>query len=108
MNWSFILIGFCLAVVVGASAVSILARIRPQWSGRRRLFTASVILPAVTILATAATIVAIVATGAGADQGETMQDLVVATIVRFGALFTLLALAGSLVGAWLRQLRMRR
>ncbi len=99
MNWSFALIGFALAVFMGAALVSFLATIRPQWSVLRRLLTAASVLPFVTILATSAAILFVSTAEHG--QGQTMEDLAIAALAAIGGGFRLLALFGGLVGAGL-------
>ncbi|MBA3577423.1 MAG: hypothetical protein H0W39_07425 [Sphingomonas sp.] len=106
MNWPVFIIAFCIAVLTGAAAASLLARIRPQWSDRRRLITSAAALPAVTSAAAVAGIFALLATGPG--EGENMQDLALAAIVTIGALFAMIAFVGGLIGAGLRQHRLRR
>ena len=99
MTWSFLLIGFALAVFMGAALVSLLATIRPQWTARRRQLTAASILPAVTAAATLLGIWFI----ATAEHGgsERMEDLAIAAMATIGGGFTLLALFGGLIGAML-------
>lgn len=106
MTWSFLLFAFCIAVITGAVAATTLARLRPEWSDRRRLLAAALLLPALTLLAALVGLVAVVVTGAG--QGDNMQDLALAAIAAMGGGFALLAFFGGLVGAGLRQRGMRR
>ena len=106
MNWTFLLFSFCIAVLAGAIGATTLARMFPHWSERRRLWTAALLLPALTLFFTAVGIVVALATGPG--EGENMQDLIVASIATMGALFALLALVGGLIGAALRQRGMKR
>ena len=75
MDWTFVLIGFALAVFMGSALVSLFATIRPEWSARRKRLTAASVLPAITALAT------------------------------IGGGFTLLAWIGGLVGATLTSRR---
>jgi mannitol-specific phosphotransferase system IIBC component len=105
MNWSFALIGFALAVFMGAALVSFLTTIRPQWSALRRLLTAASVLPSVTILATLAAILFVSTAEHG--QAQTMEDLAITALATIGGGFTLLALAGGLVGAGLAGRRRR-
>jgi mannitol-specific phosphotransferase system IIBC component len=105
MNWSFALIGFALAVFMGAALVSFLATIRPQWSVLRRLLTAASVLPLVTFLATLAAILFVSTAEHG--QAQTMEDLAIAALATIGGGFTFLALAGGLVGAGLAGRRRR-
>lgn len=106
MNWTLLVFGFCLAIVAGAIAATTLARMRPQWSERRRLIVAALLLPAATLLAALAGIAAVLAGGAGG--GGKMTDLAVAAIASIGALFASVALLGGVIGAALRQRGMRR
>ena len=105
MNWSFALIGFALAVFMGAALVSFLAAIRPQWTALRRRLTAASVLPAVTVLATLAAIVFVSTAEHG--QGQTMEDLAIVALATIGGGFALLALAGGLIGAGLAGRRRR-
>jgi hypothetical protein len=105
MNWSFVLIGFALAVFMGAAFASSLATIRPHWSVLRRRLTAASALPAVTILATLAAIWFVSTAEHG--QGQTMEDLAIAALGTIGGGFALLGLVGGLVGAGLASRRRR-
>ena len=99
MNWTLVLVGFALSVLMGSALVSLLTTIRPQWTPRRRRITAASILPAITAAATLLGIVVI----ATANHGETehMEDLAIAALLTIGGGFTLLAWVGGLVGATL-------
>jgi hypothetical protein len=99
MNWTFVLIGFALAVFTGSALVSLLATVRPEWSPRRKRLTAASILPAITVVATTLSILFV----ATRDHGlsENMEDLAIAALATFGGGFTLLAWIGGLVGATL-------
>lgn len=99
MNWTLILIGFALSVLMGAGLASLLATIRPRWSPRRRELAAASVLPTLTAIATAFGILFIATAEHGASQG--MEDLAIAAVATFGGGFILLALIGSLVGAML-------
>ncbi|MFL6736812.1 MAG: hypothetical protein ACJ8F4_07110 [Sphingomonas sp.] len=99
MSSTLILLGFALAVLMGAGIVSLLATIRPEWSVRRRLLTAASVLPIVTAAATLLGILFISASEHG--QTERMEGLAIAAVVTVGGGFTLLALAGGLIGALL-------
>ena len=103
MNWPMIMIGFALAVVMGAGLSALLANLRPQWSKRRRILIAAGFLPAVTLTATAMLVAAYLATSSG--QGGDMRDLAAASLAAIGGLFALLALVGGMVGASLAQKR---
>ena len=105
MTWSFLLIGFALAVFMGAALVSLLATLKPQWTTRRRQLTAASILPAVTAVATLLGIWFI--SSAEHGQGQTMEDLAVSALATIGGGFTALALVGGLVGAGLAGRRRR-
>ena len=106
MNWGFVLIGFAMAVFMGSALVSLLKTLRPEWTARRRRLTAAVVLPAITIIATAIGMI-IVAT-ADHGEGERMTDLALAALVTFGGGFALLAWIGGLVGATLASRRVER
>jgi predicted permease len=97
MTWTLVLLGFGLTVLMGAGLASLLATLRPEWSARRRLLTASSVLPAITAFATLLGILFV----ATAEHGESeqMEDLAIAAIVTIGGGFTLLALFGGLIGA---------
>jgi hypothetical protein len=105
MNWTFILIGFALAVFMGAALASLLATLRPQWTAWRRQVLAASALPAITIVATLLGILLISTAEHG--QGQTMEDLALAALATIGGGFTLLALFGGLVGATLARRRRR-
>lgn len=106
MNWSFALIGFGLAVFMGAALVALLTTVRPEWSRLRQQLIAASILPFVTIVATGAGILFVSTAEHG--QGETMEDLAISALVAIGGGFALLALAGGLVGAGLAGRSRRR
>ena len=99
MNWTLILLGFAMAVLMGAGLASLLTTIRPQWSERRRRLTAASVLPAVTAIATVLGILFIATADHGAS--ETMEDLAITAVATLGGGFVLLALVGGLVGAML-------
>jgi ABC-type Mn2+/Zn2+ transport system permease subunit len=99
MNSTLILLGFALAVLMGAGIVSLLATIRPEWSARRRQLTAASVLPIVTAVATLLGIFLISVAEHG--EGERLEELAIAAVVTVGGGFTLLALAGGLIGALL-------
>jgi hypothetical protein len=105
MNWTFVLIGFALAVFMGSALVSLLATIRPQWSRRRKRMVAASILPAITILA-ALTGILVISTF---DHGESehIEDLAIAAVATIGGGFSLLAWVGGLLGATLTSRRHR-
>jgi len=99
MNWTFVLIGFALAVFMGSALVSLLATIRPEWNPRRRRLTAASVLPAITLVATLLLMLFVATANHG--ESEQVEDLAVAALVTIGGGFTLLAWIGGLVGATL-------
>ena len=99
MNWTFVLIGFALAVFMGSALVSLLRTVKPEWSPRRRRLTAASVLPAVSAAATALGILFIATANHGG--GERMEDLAIAALSTIGGGFTLLAWIGGLIGATL-------
>jgi Kef-type K+ transport system membrane component KefB len=101
MNWTILVIAFCLAILAGAISVTTLASMRPQWSNRRQALAAAAVLPAITLFVAAIGIVAVLVTGPG--DGENMQDLAVAVVAAMGGIFALLAFVGGLLGAKIRQ-----
>ena len=106
MNWPFLIFAFCVAVLTGAIAATTLARMRPQWSERRRLLISALLLPAFTLFATLAGLAAILVTGPG--DGENMQDLALAAVASIGVLFASVGFLGGVIGAGLRQRGMRK
>ena len=105
MDWTFWLIGFALAVFMGAALVTLLGVVRPQWTARRSRLMAGAALPAVTLIATAIGI--LVVSNADHGQGERMEDLAVAALMTIGGGFALLAWVGGLLGATLASRRRR-
>ena len=103
MNWTFVLIGFALAVFMGAALVSLLATIRPGWSARRKRLTASSVLPAATAVATLLGILFVASANHG--QSEQMEDLAIYAMATIGGGFTMLAWIGGLIGATLTSRR---
>lgn len=99
MNWTFVLIGFAMAVFIGSALVSLLATIRPEWSPRRRRLTAASILPAITLVATLLGMLFIKTTKHG--ESEQIEDLAIVALMTIGGGFTLLAWIGGLIGATL-------
>ena len=97
MNSTFVLIGFALAVFMGAGIVSLVTMLRPQWSARRRALTAASVLPAITAVATLLGVLFISTADHG--QGERMEDLAIAALATFGGGAALLAFIGGLIGA---------
>jgi hypothetical protein len=105
MTWSFLLIGFALAVFMGAALVSLLASLKPEWAPRRRQLAAASILPIITAIATLLGIWFVSTAEHG--QGQTMEDLAIAGVATLGGGFTALALIGGLIGAALAGRRHR-
>jgi hypothetical protein len=99
MNYTFVLIGFALAVFMGAGIVSLVTMLRPQWSALRQQLTAASVLPAITAVATGLGVLFISTADHG--QSETMEDLAIAALATFGAGAVLLAFVGGLIGATL-------
>jgi hypothetical protein len=106
MNLTLILIGFGLAVIMGAGIAALLTLLRPEWSARRRQLTAALVLPGITALATLLGIVFIATSEHG--QSERMEDLAIAAVATIGGGFTSLALVGGLAGAMLSGRRRRQ
>jgi hypothetical protein len=106
MNSTLILIGFALAVLMGAGVASLLVQLRPQWSPRRRALAAASPLAGVTLLATLLVLLLI----ALRDHpgGGDVRDLALRVIAVVGFGFALLAFAGGLIGALLAQHRRLR
>jgi len=94
-----ILIGFALAVLMGAAGVALVTQNRPDWSKRRRILVAASVLPAITFVATVAVVWFIKTSEHG--SGETMEDLAVRAVLTLGLGFVVLAFLGGLIGAGL-------
>jgi multisubunit Na+/H+ antiporter MnhB subunit len=105
MNWTLVLIGFSLAVLMGAGLVALLAAVRPEWSPRKRELIAASALPAITAVATALVLVLILA--GNYDATGQMRDLATAALLTIGGGFTVLAFIGGLIGALLAGRRHR-
>jgi L-lactate permease len=99
MNTTLLLIGFSLAVLMGAGLASLLRTVKPDWSIRRRQLTAASVLPAITAAATLLGIVFIATTDHG--ESERMEDLAIAAVATIGGTFVVIALVGGLLGAML-------
>ena len=99
------MIGFALAVLMGAGLVAILATVRPNWSARKRQILSASVLPGITAVATALGATFIASSDHG--QSEHMEDLAIAAVVTIGGGFTLLALVGGVIGALLAGKRRR-
>ena len=106
MNVTMILIGFSLAVLMGAGLSSLLAQLKPQWSRRRRGFTAAVFLPGVTILTTLLGLLWIWTLDD--PGGGNMRDLAAAALATMGLAFAAVAFVGGLIGAAAAQRRQAR
>jgi ABC-type sugar transport system permease subunit len=106
MNWTMILIGFSLAVLMGAGLAALLAQMRPEWSLRRRGLVAASFLPAVTLVATFLGLVWIWTLED--PGGGNMRDLAAGLIATVGLGAALLAFFGGLIGALLAQHRRLR
>ena len=103
MNWTLVLVGFALAVLMGSALVSLLATIRPQWSARRRRLTAASALPAITLVATL--LGAVLVTTGNHGQSPQLVALAIKGLVIIGGGFILLAWIGGLIGATLASRR---
>ena len=103
MNWTFVLLAFALAVLMGAAFTTLLAQLRPEWSPKRRMVIGASALPLITVIATMLGIGFV--TGSSHDAGETMEDLAVRAILTIGGGFALLAFLGGLVGGAFAQRR---
>ena len=99
MNWTLLLIGFALSVLMGAGLAALLVTVKPDWSARRRRLTAAATLPAITAVATLLGLL-LIATGEH-GQSERMERLALIVLATIGGGFTLLALIGGLIGAFL-------
>ena len=106
MNWTMVLIGFSLAVLMGAGVAALLAQMRPQWNPRRRGLVAASVLPTVTLLATLLGLAWI--WSLEDPGGGNMRDLAASLIATVGLGATLLAFLGGLLGASLAQHRRLR
>jgi MFS family permease len=106
MNWTLVLIGFAIAVIMGSALVSLFVTIRPEWSERRKRLTAASILPAITAIATLLGVL-FISTGSH-GQSEHVETLAINALAWIGGGFTLVAWIGGLVGATLTSRRRRR
>jgi hypothetical protein len=105
MNWTLVMIGFSLAVLMGAGVVALLASVRPEWSPRKREMIAASTLPAITAVATVLVLILILA--GNYDATGQMRDLATAALLTIGGGFTVLAFVGGLIGALLAGRRHR-
>ena len=103
MNWTMILIGFSLAVLMGAGLTSLLRQLKPEWAPRARALAAASFLPAVTVLATLLGLLWI--RTLDDPGGGDARDLASAAVATVGLGFTLLGFLGGLLGALLAQHR---
>lgn len=101
-----ILIGFSLAVLMGAGLSSLLAQIRPAWSLRRSGLVAASLLPAVTVVATLLGLLWI--SSLEDPGGGNMRDLALRAVAVIGVGFAMLAFIGGLLGAAVSQRRRAR
>jgi hypothetical protein len=97
MNWTLVMIGFSLAVLMGAGLVALLAGLRPEWSRRKRAFIAASVLPAITAVGTVLVLIFILA--GNYDATGQMRDLATAALITLGGGFVALSFVGSLIGA---------
>ncbi|MGE5563899.1 MAG: hypothetical protein ACM3ZV_11440 [Bacillota bacterium] len=106
MTWTLVLIGFSLAVLMGAGVAALLAQMRPQWTQRQRALVAASILPSVTVVATLLGLLWIwsLEDAGGGD----MRDLAASALATVGLGFTLMSFLGGLMGALLAQHRRLR
>lgn len=97
MNWLVLIISFAIAVLIGSFLASRLERSRPDWSPRRRKWTAAAALPAFIVLATIAGIgLTFFITPA---PGEGYRSLYSGIYAIVGTVFFVITLIGGLVGA---------
>lgn len=99
------MMGFALSVLMGAGLVALLAAVRPEWSARKRQYSAALVLPVITIVATLLGLLFIVA--GNHDSTDQMKDLAISALIAIGGGFTFLSFAGGLVGATLAGRRHR-
>ena len=106
MDWTILLIGFSLAVLMGAGLSALLAQTKPEWSRKRRGFVAALVLPSVTVLVTLLGLVWI--WSLEDPGGGNMRDLAASALATLGLGFTVLAFIGGLIGAGVAQRRQSR
>jgi hypothetical protein len=104
-NWTLLLIGFSIAVLMGAGAAALLTQLRPDWSVARRLVIAASALPAITL---GATLIGLLIVGVGPDAGGDVKGTALTIVAIVGGGFALLGLIGGLIGASLALRRRRR
>jgi hypothetical protein len=97
MDWTLVMIGFALAVLMGAGMVALLAGLRPEWSRRKRALIAASVLPAITAVGTILVLIFILA--GNYDATGQMRDLATAALLTLGGGFIALAFVGGLIGA---------
>lgn len=98
-----IMVGFALAVLMGAGLRALFTTLKPDWPMRKRVLMAAMVLPAITLVALGLVLLLLLATRPAG--GSDMHDLALRAVASVGALLTLTAFVGSLAGAWLSQLR---
>jgi len=106
VNWTLILIGFSLAVLMGAGVAALLAQMRPEWTQRKRGLVAASFLPGVTLVATMLALIWI--WSLDDPGGGNMRDVAASMIATVGLGFSLLGFFGGLLGALLAQHRRTR
>lgn len=94
MIWALIAAGFFLAATMGAALASLFTTMKPEWSRKRRLFTAASVLPAITL---AAGLGFALLSFLAADAS--IRGPVFIVISAWTAGFALLGLAGGFLGA---------
>ena len=99
MNWLVLIVTFAISVMIGGFLATTFSRARKgEWSRRRRLWTAALALPGFMVFATVLGIgctMTVMPT-----QGQGNRDLVIAVYGLLGAMFLVITLVGSLVGAF--------
>lgn len=105
MNWTMILIGFALAVLMGAGLRALLTTVKPHWPMRKRVLVAASVLPGITLTVTLIVLGLLTLNRPAGDGG--MHDLAIRLVLTIGGIFVGAAFVGSLLGAWLSQLRQR-
>ena len=98
-NWTIPALSFVAAAVFAAWLDGRFHQ-RRAWSRRRRVLTATLPLPLLVVLASAAGILFELLRP---RSGTTMTDLAIAIYLGLGALFVLLTFAGGLLGAILAE-----
>ena len=97
MNWLVLIVTFAIAVMIGSFLAARLERSRPDWSPRRRKWTAAAALPVFIVLATMAGIaLTMVITPAPGEGSRALYSGIYAMV---GAVFFVITLVGGLIGA---------